>query len=671
MQTKLPSRRFRFAPLIFSLLGCSCLLAPAIRGNDAPSWMHAVANAPLPEHDEKTDAVLLYSEEILTVQPNGKMKEIDRAVYKILRPDGRHYGKWHFYFDDQTKISSLHGWSIPASGKDYEVKDKDTIETGYNSVAGGELFSNLHFKWLEIPAAEPGNVVGYEIERERRPYIFEDDWVIQETVPVREARYTLQLPPGWEYKAVWVNHPEVAPNSSGVSQYQWNVKDLPAIRPEREMPPYSSVASQMIVHILPPPGSGITKSFTTWNELGKWYGDLWKSRMNESPQIKQKADELTRSIPSKIDQMRVLANYLQDNFRYVAIELGIGGWQPHPSEDIFVHKYGDCKDKSNLLSVMLRDIGIDSFPVFINTHRGAVGPEVPPGLHIFNHAIIAVRLPDEVKDPALLAVVKHPQFGRLLYFDPTDEETPFGSIRGELQANYALLVTPQGGELLPLPTLPLSITGISRQGRLTVDSHGVLQGSVQEVRAGDSAMWQRYSLRKVEKDADRIKPVESLMAHSLSTFHITKASITNLNQRDLPFKYDWTFYSQNYAKTAGNLLLLRPRVVGTKADDILETKEPRKYPVEFEGPRRDTDTFEIKIPAGYEVDELPPPIDADYSFGSYHSKTEVTGDAIRYTRTFEIKELSVPVSKADDLKKFYRIIASDERNAAVLKPVAH
>jgi hypothetical protein len=70
------------------------------------------------------------------------------------------------------------------------------------------------------------------------------------------------------------------------------------------------------------------------------------------------------------------------------------------------------------------------------------------------------------------------------------------------------------------------------------------------------------------------------------------------------------------------------------------------------------------------VDELPPAIDADYSFGSYHSKTEAVGDSIRYTRTIEIKELSVPVSKADDLKKFYRIIASDERNTAVLKPAA-
>jgi hypothetical protein len=51
----------------------------------------------------------------------------------------------------------------------------------------------------------------------------------------------------------------------------------------------------------------------------------------------------------------------------------------------------------------------------------------------------------------------------------------------------------------------------------------------------------------------------------------------------------------------------------------------------------------------------------------YHSKTEVSGNLIHYSRTFEVRELSVPVSRADDLKKFYRIIAGDERNTVVLK----
>ncbi len=99
----------------------------------------------------------------------------------------------------------------------------------------------------------------------------------------------------------------------------------------------------------------------------------------------------------------------------------------------------------------------------------------------------------------------------------------------------------------------------------------------------------------------------------------------------------------------------------------METSEPRQFPIEFEGPVQDIDTFEITIPAGYQVDDLPPPVDADFGFASYHSKTEVKGNVIGYTRTFEVRELSVPVSKADELKKFYRIIASDERNTAVLR----
>jgi hypothetical protein len=195
-----------------------------------------------------------------------------------------------------------------------------------------------------------------------------------------------------------------------------------------------------------------------------------------------------------------------------------------------------------------------------------------------------------------------------------------------------------------------------------------LQGEVQETRVGDRAHSQRWALRNTTKESDRIKPIESLLAGSLSNFHITKASVVNLQQTDQPFGFTYSFIAENYAQNAGNLLLVRPRVLGSKGTGILETKEPRRFPIEFEGPTRDTDKFEITLPAGYVVDDLPPPVDAEFSFASYHSRTEAVGNEIRYTRTFEVKELSVPVSKAEELKKFYRVIASDERNTAALKP---
>jgi hypothetical protein len=668
-----PARQRQRTKLAFVLtwaalcLAAGLAIAPPAQANDAPAWMHALVNVPLPGHDEKTNAVLLYAETILNVQPNGKIKTIDRRAYKILRPDGRGLGTLEVGFDPETRINAIHGWCIPAQGKDYEVKDKDAVETAYGGAGQEDLVTDVRIKILHIPAPDPGNIVGFEYEREDRPYVLEDEWFFQETDPVREARYTLQLPPGWEYKARFLNYPDVVPTPSGANQWQWVVTNVPAVKHEENMPPWKGVAGMMIVSFLPS-GGVANRGFRNWKEMGDWEAMLDQGRRDASSDIRQKAAALTASSPTPLAKMQALAKFVQGDIRYVAIELGIGGWQPHQAAEIFSHRYGDCKDKATLMSSMLHEIGVDSYYVTINTTRGGAAPDRPPMVGWFNHEILAVKLPANLKDASLAAVVDHPTLGRLLIFDPTDEYTPFGQIRGELQANYGLLVTPDGGDLIKLPQMPTAMNGVQRTAKLSLSPTGTLSGDFEETRVGDTALFQRYRLKSVTKETDRIKPIENLVSQSFPTYQLTKASILNLNQTDQPFGYRYSLVAEKYAKTAGDLLLVRPRVVGSKSRDLLETKEPRKYPVEFDGPSRDVDTFEITLPPGYEVDDLPPAVDADYSFASYHSKAEVSGNTLRYTRTFEVKELSVPVNKIDDLKKLYRIIASDERNTAVLKP---
>jgi len=641
---------------------------PAVAG-DAPAWMHALVSAPLPAHDEKTDAVQLYSEKIVTVQSADKIKTTVREAYKILRPGGREFGTLVVSFNSHTKITGMRGWCIPAQGKDYEVKDKEAMEISLPKIDGSELVSDVKVKVLRIPAAEPGNIIGYEYEEEGQPFVLQDIWSFQEASPVREAQYTLQLPAGWEYKATWINYPETKPSQVG-NQAHWVVSDIKPIRPETEMPPLHGVSGLLVVSFFPP-GGGANKGFQNWKEMGNWEAGLEQGRRDASPEIKQKVVSLTGSAATPLGKMQALAKFVQGDIRYVAIELGIGGWQPHPAPEIFTHRYGDCKDKATLLSSMLHEIGVESFYISINTVRGGAAPDRPPMIGWFNHEILAVQLPESVKDNSLVATVEHPKLGRLLIFDPTDEYTPFGQLRGELQANHGLLVTPDGGELLKLPQLPVTRSGVQRTAKLKLSPNGTLSGDFVETRHGDSGLWQRMTLKSVTKEADKIKPIETMLSHSLSTFQITKASVLNLNLTDQPFGYQYSLVAENYAKNAGNLLLVRPRVLGTKSSDLLETKEPRKYPVEFDGPSRDTDTFEIALPAGYEVDDLPPPVDADYGFASYHSKTEVNGNMLKYTRSFEVKELSVPLNKVEELKKLYRIIAGDERNTAVLKPAGH
>jgi hypothetical protein len=631
--------------------------------------MHALVNAPVPAHDEKTDVVLLYSEKTVTVQSADKVKTTVRAAYKILRPGGREYGTVAATYNSRSKITGMRGWCIPAQGKDYEVKDKEAIETSLPKIEGSELVSDVKGKLLRIPAADPGNIVGYEYEEEEQPLVLQDVWYFQGSNPVREAHYTLQLPPGWEYKATWLNYPEGKPTQSG-NQSQWVVSEVKEIKHEDNMPPWRGVAGQMIVSFFPL-GGGRSKGFASWQEMGNWYRDLTSGRRDPSPEIKDKVAALTASGPTPMDKMRALAKTVQQEIRYVAIELGIGGYQPHPAPEVFAHRYGDCKDKATLMGSMLHEIGVESYYVVINTERGSVTPSMPAYAGGFNHAIIAIKLPAGVTDSSLVATLSHPKLGKLLFFDPTDELTPFGQLNGALQANYGLLVAPDGGELVELPELPSEMNGIRRTAKLNLNATGTLSGDVQEIRMGDRAQSQRWALRKATKDADKIKPIETLLAQSLGTFQITKASVSNLQLTDQPFVYNYSVVAQNYAKTAGNLLLVRPRFVGNNSSALLETKDPRKYPVEFDGPSRDTDTFEITIPVGYELDDLPPPVNEDYSFASYHSKTEVSGGTLKYSRTFEVKELSVPLNKVEDLKKLYRIIASDERNTAVLRPAAH
>jgi hypothetical protein len=662
-------RRFLIYSALFMFV-CLLTVPFSAAGGDAPAWMHALTSVSLPAYDEKTDAVLLYSEDILNVQANGKIKSISRRAYKILRSAGREYGLIRATFDAETRITGIHGWCIPAQGKDYEVKDKEVIETALTGLLNGELVTDIRTKLLQIPAADPGNIVGYEIEHEDRPYVLEDEWSFQESVPVREAHYTLQLPSGWEYKTAWMNRQPVAPTSAGNNGWQWVVTDVQAIKRESDMPPWRGVAGRMVVSLFPPSGVA-NRGFTTWKEEGSWEAGLERGRRDPSPDIKQKVAQLTASADTPVAKMKALAQFVQHDIRFVAIELGIGGWQPHAAPDVFSHKYGDCKDKVTLMSAMLGEIGVDSYYVSINTNRGAVTSQTPASMGLFNHEIMAIHLPAGLADNSLVATMVHPGLGKLLFFDPTDEMTPFGQVSGSLQANYGLLVTPDGGELVELPALPPAMNGIQRTAKLNLNATGTLSGDVVETRVGDRAWSQRWALRTVTKDADRIKPIETLLAHSLGGFQITKATVGNLNLTDQPFLYNYSVVAPNYAKTAGNLLLIRPRFVGSKSSDLLETKEPRKFPVEFEGPARDADTFEITLPPGYEVDDLPPPVNADYSFASYHSKTEVSGNTLKYTRTFEVKELSVPVSKIDDLKKLYRIIAGDERNTAVLKPASH
>ena len=642
------------------VLGASLLAWPA--SASVPAWLADAAKQPVPAGLPKdTVAVVLYSEQQTTVKPNGETETRYRQACKILRPEGKDDGYVVVFFSKITPIVSFKAWGIPSDGKVYEVKDRDAIETQVN---GGEFYDDLKTKILQIPGSDPGNVVGYEYVQKERPYLFLDTWEFQSRIPVMRAVYTLQIPNGWKYDSDWVNYAQSHPQSASENEFSWQVTNVPAIKIEDDMPPWRAVAGRLDVKYFSPADTLQSEQAGSWKDLGLWYSKLTAERRESTPEIQAQVTSLTSNAKTTLDKIEAITSYIQRQIRYVAIEIGIGGWQPHMAGDIFKNQFGDCKDKATLLATMLKDAGIDSYYAVAQIDRGIIQPQfASPG--VFNHVILAIRLPGDVPTNNLYATVDDPKLGKLLFFDPTDQYTPIGYLPDTEQDNYVLVVTPDGGQLVKLPLLSPPTNRLMRVGEFTLTPQGDLAGRVREIRWGGPAVDTRAEYLQVAPK-DREKIMDQFLGAFLDNLQLQSASIGNLTQFDQSLTMDYSLADRSYAKQVGDLILLRPRVIGQKTSvDIAPAG--RRYPVEFPEATLQTDQYDFTLPPGYRVDELPPPAKVDCGFISYQSHITVNGNVLRYVRSFEINHVIVPVSGLTQLRSALDAIAADERSSVVLK----
>jgi hypothetical protein len=299
----------------------------------------------------------------------------------------------------------------------------------------------------------------------------------------------------------------------------------------------------------------------------------------------------------------------------------------------------------------------------VDTHRGIVNPDFPSLRG--NNMIMAIRLPQDVPTNSLYATVDDPQLGRLLFFDPTDEFVTLGYLPSDLQQNYGLLVTPDSGKVILLPLLPPPTNRLLRTATLTLGPTGNLGGDVDELRWGAPAGDSRAQFIG-SSPSDREKVIEKFLGTFLNNFTLTHASLGNLDKYDENLLLHYQFVVEGYAKTAGDLLILRPRVVGDKGSNIL-TGKARKYPIEFEGTTLQSDVFDITLPAGYVVDELPLPVEVKCDYATYKSNVEVKDNVLHYKRTYEINGVVVPTEKLPEVRDFFHQIAAAEKSSAVLR----
>ncbi|HKQ77502.1 MAG TPA: DUF3857 and transglutaminase domain-containing protein [Blastocatellia bacterium] len=637
------------------------LLNSIALADDPPAWLKQAAATTVPTYGKEVHAVVLHDEERKTVEEDGRVKTVNYYAVRILSREGRQEAVARAgYSTDYEKVKEMRAWLLRPNG---EVKSYGKKEVMDIARAENDVYNEARLKVISADDdADAGCVFGYEIATEEKSVFSQFVRFFQHDIPVLLSRLSVTLPQGWRADGVTFNYDKLEPVMSGAS-YTWELRNLPLIEREPSGPKLTDLTPRLAVNLYPAAGKSTPmRSFGSWKDVSRFNSELSDAQAAPNDAMTAKARELTAGAKTEFERIQSLGRYAQ-SVNYVSIQLGLGrggGYRPHAAVDVFNKNYGDCKDKANLMRAMLKTIGIESYLVTIYSGDPTFVRQEWPSPQQFNHCIIAVKVGDETLSPT---IVKHQTLGRLLIFDPTDDDTPVGDLPDHEQGSFALIVAGDSGELMKMPVTPPEANRLERTIEAELGADGALAAKVSERSFGQAAVEERRLFKRVERPL-YVKYIERWITQTAPSANVLKSE-PNDDARAGKFALDVEFKSPNYAQLMrGRLMVFKPAIVSRRSSVFL-TEAKRKHPVVLESEAYD-ETVRIKLPEGFDVDEMPDAVEVNLPFGNYAAKCEVKEGHLIFRRALSLKAGTIPVESYASVRSFFERIRSVEQTPVVL-----
>ena len=654
------------------LIGCSFVLALIASsafaaggsGSDEapPAWLQQAAAASAPTYNKDVPAVVLLDESTVTVGDDGKVVTVHTYAVRVLNREGRDEAVAHeVYQTDTEKVREMRAWMIRPSG---QVKSYGKDKVADLSAQPNDIYNEVRVKLiLAKEDAEPGAVFGYQTTTEDRSVFTQFDWDFQDRLPTLISRYTVAVPTGWRVSGITFNHAKIEPTVSG-SSYTWELRNLPPIEEEPMSPPITSIAPRLAVSYYPAAGAQATmgRTFDTWADVARWMSELEDPQATVDDPLAAKARELTANSKTELERIQAIGHYVQ-GIQYISIQTGIGrggGYRPHAATEVFAKAYGDCKDKANLMRAMLKAVKIESYMVSIYSGDPTYVREEWASPQQFNHCIIAIKVSDETQSPT---VIKHPALGRLLIFDPTEESTPVGDLPFYEQDSFALVDVKDGGALVRMPITPPEANQLERQADVSLSSDGSITASLHERAQGQSAVRARAIFNGVSR-SDFMKVMESWISASANGAKLSKVEPSD-SKTDGRFALDVEFTAAKYGQLMQDRLLVFKPAIVSRRESLSLTEPMRKQPVVLKA-NAYTETVRVKLPEGFDVDELPDPLKLDAPFGNYSTNYTVKDGQLVFSRTMVVRAATIPSEQYAAVRNFFERIRAAEQSPVVL-----
>jgi tetratricopeptide (TPR) repeat protein len=401
------------------------------------------------------------------------------------------------------------------------------------------FYSDLHEKHVAVKGLSVGDVVEYRtIDHTTKPLAAGEFWTsysFTHEAIISDEEVEISVPRDRNVKVKSATVKPVITETGGYRVFTWHSANLKRKDDSNNKREAIELAWQLARGRLPQ-FDIILSSFTSWDEVGRWYDNLQEEKVKPTSEVSAKAAELTKNATNDDAKMRALYDYVSTQFRYIGVAFGIGRYQPHSAAEVLENQYGDCKDKHTLLASLLSAVGIPAYPALISTSR-EVDADVPsPGQ--FDHVITVV-----------------PRGNELVWLDTTSEVGPFRFLVSPLRDKHALVVwkdKPPGLASTPADPPFESVQDFSMNA--TLDDAGTLVGNADFSTRGDSEYLLRLAFRAVPLPQWK-ELGQEISSGSGFGGEVSEVTASSPEKTDQPFHFSYRYTRKDFGDWANRRIV--------------------------------------------------------------------------------------------------------------------
>lgn len=599
----------------------------------------------LPPHGPAKDD---YSQEAAVIEEmttkiafdnDGNFTRIQTSRVRLQTDAGvKQWGLLNFPFQSATQTVEIDYARVRKADGSTLITPPDNVQDLDASITrSAPFYSDLREKHVAVKGLSKGDILEYQAHWHTTklliPGQFWFQYSFQHDGIVLEERLEIKVPAERAVKVKGPQATETVTTEAGSRIYTWTYSKLQSAKDHEGD---QKKQTETALGRLPPPDVQIS-SFQSWQDVGLWYWNLQKDRVEPTAVIRAKAAELTKGMSDDAAKLRALYSFVSTQYRYIGIAFGIGRYQPHAAEDVLTNNYGDCKDKHTLLASLLQASGIALYPALINSSF-KLDTDVPSPAQ-FDH-IIGYLPQGKDKDA--------------VWLDTTPEVAPFGFLLQPLRDKQALVMSEEKSiQLVTTPADPPfpSAQAFKIDGKLSDD--GTFEAKIESTARGDNEVLMRAAFRQIPQPQwkELVQQISYGLGFAGTVNDVTASTPEAISE---PFHFSYSYNRKDYPTWKSDQQFTVPGLPFF----MPPARDDAKYPV-WLGPELETvSDSKVELPQGYKP-HLLSNVDLNYDFAEYHASYSQDQGAIIAKRRLLIKLHEVPVAEFDDYRSFLKNLQND------------